>query len=136
MRIIVCLDDGDGMLFNKRRQSSDTVLTDRIIALTKGKRLWMNDYSAKLFEGRADNVVVDANFLNQAQESEYCFVENSDVSRVLENAEQIIIYRWNRKYPSDQKFPIDEALKGKKLIGSENFEGKSHPEMTEEIYSV
>ena len=31
MKIIVCLDNNNGMLFNNRRQSRDSVLIERII---------------------------------------------------------------------------------------------------------
>ena len=133
MIIIVCLDDGNGMLFNKRRQSSDAVLTDRIIKLSAKSRLWVNEYSAKLFE--KDEVSVSEDFLKEAAEGEYCFVENADITEFTEKIEGLIIYRWNRKYPSDFKFPIS-ILEKMKLVSTENFVGKSHPEITEEIYSL
>lgn len=133
MIIIVCLDDGNGMLFNKRRQSSDAVLTDRIIKLCENSRLLVNEYSAKLFEKH--EVSVSKDFLKEAAEGEYCFVENADITEFTEKIERIIIYRWNRKYPSDFKFPIG-FLENMRLVSTENFVGKSHPEITEEIYSL
>lgn len=133
MNIIVCIDDGGGMLFNKRRQSSDEVLTKRVSKLSKNSRLLINEYSAKLFEGM--DILVDNSFLKNAQKGDYCFVENEDITEFLHKTEKIILYRWNRKYPSDFKFPI-EILKDLKLVKSESFVGKSHPEITEEIYEV
>lgn len=49
MKIIVCVDNQNGMMFNHRRQSQDRVLRKRIMELTGGKKLWMNAYSQKQF---------------------------------------------------------------------------------------
>ena len=49
MIIISCVDDDMGMMFNHRRQSQDRVLRERVLEATKGKKLWMNHYSAKQF---------------------------------------------------------------------------------------
>ena len=133
MIIIACLDDGNGMLFNKRRQSSDKVLTDRIIKLCENRRLLVNEYSAKLF-GEAE-ILVSNDFLKIANKGDYCFVENADITEFAEKIERIIIYRWNRKYPSDFKFPIS-ILEKMRLVSTENFVGNSHSEITEEIYSL
>ena len=51
MKIIVCVDNQNGMMFNHRRQSQDRVLRKRILELTGGKKLWMNAYSQKQFTG-------------------------------------------------------------------------------------
>ena len=134
MNIIVCLDDNDGMLFNKRRLSSDSVLTDRIARFATNNHLWMNDYSAKLFEG--SNIIVDELFLQKAEKGDYCFIENVDITNFAEKTESLIIYRWNRRYPSDKKFPISLFLPDRKLISTMEFEGNSHPEITEEIYAL
>ena len=51
MVLIICLDDDNGMMFNHRRQSQDRELRKHLMTLTSGKKLWMNHYSAKQFEG-------------------------------------------------------------------------------------
>lgn len=133
MNIIVCIDDGGGILFNKRRQSSDKALIRRVLEQSVNSRLLMNEYSAKLFEG--ENVLVDNFFLSNAKEGDFCFVENGDVTDYLNKIKKVYLYRWNRKYPSDFKFNMD-IIKDFKLISTENFVGNSHPEITEEIYEV
>ena len=50
MNIIVCLDDKNGMMFNKRRQSQDKLLRSDIKELVKSKILYMNNYSYKLYK--------------------------------------------------------------------------------------
>ncbi len=49
MKMIIFLDDRNGMLFNKRRQSRDQAVTDEICMLCQGKVLWMNDYSYPVY---------------------------------------------------------------------------------------
>ena len=43
MNIIVCLDDKNGLMFNKRRQSQDKILRTNIKELVKNKNLFMNE---------------------------------------------------------------------------------------------
>ncbi|MGM9936829.1 MAG: ribonuclease Z [Candidatus Ornithomonoglobus sp.] len=127
MILIACVDNKNGMMFNKRRQSRDRVLIERIKSITAGKKLWMNSYSAPLF---GDGVCVDEDFQNKAAEGEFCFTENE---KPLEaKAEKIILYKWNRDYPADMYFDID--LSGWRLAASADFKGYSHDRITEEIY--
>lgn len=131
MNIIICLDDKNGIQFNKRRQSRDSVLCDRILSITKGRALWMSQYSAKMF--LSANVNVDTEFLNLVKDGDYCFVENDDFMRYLDKLEKVIVYRWNRVYPSDKKVATD-FLNEKQLTSSIDFKGSSHERITEEIY--
>ena len=48
--------------------------------------------------------------------------------------QRLIVYRWNRLYPSDVQFPL-EYLSGKcKLESSFDFAGNSHERITREVY--
>ncbi len=132
MNIIVCLDDSLGVSFNCRRQSRDSALISRVLELTKENRLFVSEYSAPLFE--KNNVIVDNNFFSNAQNGDYCFVETADVFEVIDKIEKVIIYRWNRKYPSDKKFPLTAVLNNKTLKETTDFVGTSHDKITEEIY--
>ena len=49
MIVMVCVDDKNGMMFNKRRQSQDRVLRQHMLELAGDKKLWMNAYSRKQF---------------------------------------------------------------------------------------
>lgn len=135
MKIIACVDDNMGIMFNHRRQSQDRVLRERVLEITKGKKLWMNHYSAKQFSERtAPQINVDDSFLSEAGNGEYCFVEDCDILPYLPWVESILLYRWNRQYPADQTFPIDLGAGGFQLIHTEEFAGSSHEKITEEIY--
>ena len=133
MKIIVCIDDNKGMLFNKRRQSQDNTLREDIINNLNGSRLLMNEYSSKQFKDtQQDHITVDNNFLSTAAEDYYCFVENLKLSPYQEKISELIIYHWNRNYPADTYFDID--LSQWELITTTEFAGSSHEKITKEIY--
>lgn len=132
MIAVVCLDDGNGMMFNGRRQSRDRVVTERIAALAAGKKLWMNKYTAGLFEGMDVPKQVREDFLSAAKAGDLCVVENKGLTAVLDRLEKLIVFRWNRKYPAD--FWLDVNLGGWKLAEVQEFPGNSHEKISQEIY--
>lgn len=136
MNLIVFIDDNGGMMFNHRRQSRDRVALQRILDMTAGYILWMNKYSAGLFsEYHAPQIQVNAQFLDMAGPGDYCLVENADVTPYLPFIEKIILFHWNRAYPSDMKFPI-KLDSGKWVRQSqEDFVGSSHEKITMEVYT-
>ena len=83
---IVCLEERRGMQFGGRRVSRDRVVTEKICELCEGKTLWMNPASEKLFAEQKESGKVTlqaaADFLEQAGEGEYCFVENTGLQAV------------------------------------------------------
>ncbi len=134
MNLIVCIDDNGGMLFNKRRVSSDRAVCDRIIDLLGDNTLCLNEYSAKQFDDKTANLKISDNFLNEAGDNDYCFVENVDMTDYLSSFNRIIIYNWNRRYPSDFKFPKGIAVTDRICVSCAEFVGNSHEKITEEIY--
>lgn len=131
MNIIFCLDDKNGICFNKRRQSRDKAVCERILEIVGSKTLRMSEDSAKIFENSL--IIAENNFLENAKEGDYCFAENNEFVDFLDKFEKIIIYRWNRTYPSDVKINTD-FLKTKNRVSVTDFEGNSHQKITEEIY--
>ena len=136
MKLVVCLDDGNGILFNKRRQSKDSILRQRLLERSRGSVLWMNAYSAAQFAEMSDSIRVNEDVLSKAGEGEYCFVENLDVAPFADRINQVIVYKWNRKYPADTRFPMELFTSRWKLIESTEFAGSSHERITEEVYSL
>lgn len=126
MKLIVCLDDKNGMMFNKRRQSRDKILIENVLELCKGEKLYTNEYSAKLFPENTVEIIENIEEI----ENGYCFAENFLVNE--ENVEEIIAYKWNRLYPADTYFNID--LDNWKMTETVEFEGSSHEKITREIY--
>ena len=131
MILMACVDDGMGMIFNHRRQSSDSVLRLRMLSVTAGHKFWMNEYTASQFDS-ADSINVSEDPLGSAGEDDFCFVENVDPTAHADKILRIYLYRWNRAYPSDFKFMLD--LSGYQLESSVDFAGNSHEKITEEVY--
>ena len=128
MKLIVCLDDRNGMTFLGRRQSQDALLRKDLLAYVAGSTLSMNAYSAAQFEAGSPICITE-----QPTACGYWFVENLPVEPLLP-LEELVIYRWNRHYPSDKKFPLALALEGLQLAHTAHFPGSSHEKITREVY--
>ena len=131
MHVIICLDDRSGMLFNRRRLSSDRAVCERIVELAEERTLWMNAYSAKLFDDQ--KVTVSDTFLENAEPGDVCFVENVDILPYMDKLGTVTVFSWNRAYPSDTKFPIVLLDNWQKSLVSE-FAGSSHEKISEWRY--
>lgn len=129
MQVIITVETRNGMLFNHRRVSRDQKVSERILAYCKEKKLWMNAYSAKLFENNPQ-ICVSETFLEQ--KDAICFVEDQDVTPYLPEIDTIILFHWNRDYPADLFFTVD--LSEWNRIHQEEFAGKSHDKITMEVY--
>ena len=132
MKIIVCVDDQMGMMFNNRRQSRDRVVREDILLFVPDK-LWVSPYTAKQFaETEQERLLVAEDFLEQAAEGDYCFVEDMDITPYTDKIEDIILYHWNRMYPADTYFtiPLSDFVSEERM----NLTGNSHPDMIREIY--
>ena len=132
MKLIVCLSEDSGMMFNRRRQSRDRVLTADMIAHTQNAALWVSPYSAPLFGEDCPHLHVDAQPASVATSSDYCFVEDTPLPQNANTVDEILIYRWNRHYPSDVFFDLD--MSAFHLCESTEFVGSSHDNITKEIW--
>mgnify|MGYP004728646615 FL=1 len=140
MKLIVCIDEKKGMMFNHRRQSQDRVLRDDIRKECQGSILRMNAYSAGLFEKDADvetmvQIFSSEDFLAQASEDDCCFVEDQDISLWLEQADTVILYQWNRHYPADLYFTAELSEDTWQMERQEDFAGSSHEKITKTVYA-
>lgn len=131
MNIIICVDKNNGMMFNNRRQSQDKIVIEKIIDIITVSRLWVSNYSSKLFCEYA-NVFTSETFDLDAQHGDFCFIEDSNWPS--DNIEDIYIFNWNRDYPADKYFSFDLKLNKFKKIKKEEFKGNSHKKITLEIY--
>ena len=127
--VVVCLDDGMGMMWNSRRQSRDRVLIEELIGSTR-ETIYVHPYSEPLFPG-CDRLVVTDDPLGEC-ESGICFIENLPILPHKDKIRKLIIYKWNRTYPADMHF--DLPLDGARMISKTKFKGSSHDKITKEEY--
>lgn len=132
MKVIVCVDTKNGMMFNNRRQSQDRILRQKIAEMCSDSHLYLNEYSAKMFDGECRLKVSD-NFLSVAGKNDYCFVEDGLID--FEKVDELFIFNWNRKYPADTYFEFDAKAFGFVKTSKEEFAGSSHEKITLEIYT-
>ncbi len=112
MTVVIALDDKNGFSFNHRRQSRDEALTKRLMEM----KVNIEDYSYEIFPK------------SYIGNSDSYFIEK-DLSK-LHTADKLVVFRWNRIYPSDIKADLSEWRK----ISESEFAGKSHDKITEEHY--
>ncbi len=136
MKIVLCLDNEAGLMFNNRRQSRDSAIIKDLISSLGGNALTISEYSRKLFAEYEDatRVIPDDEFteaLAKGDEGVY-FVENTDIAPFTDCITEIIAYKWNRLYPADLYCTVDFS---KFTIKSENeFKGSSHEKITKAVY--
>lgn len=134
MRLIVCVDEKDGLSFGGRRQSRDRSLVERVLELTGGSTLWMDKYTAGLFSDAAERICVHEDCLALAGENDWCFAELQDLAAYAPKVNTLVIYRWNRRYPADRLLPLALLLECPRFASRRDFPGSSHERITEEVY--
>ena len=72
MYIIICLDDNNGLAFNHRRQSQDRIVAEDIRKTVGEKKLWITDYSRKLFQA-VSNLEISENPKGGSERRRICF---------------------------------------------------------------
>ena len=131
--VAVCVDDDGGLLLFGKRQSRDRVLISDFVESNSDKRIYIAPFSRILFDQYPSVTVLDDPF-SVAEAGSAIFVENIRIDERLGSIGTLMVYKWNRKYPSDVKFNVDPIKSGFKLKSSVDFSGSSHEKITREIY--
>ena len=127
MTLYICLDDRNGLQFNRRRQSRDSAVLEDIRSQCAGNLL-IEPFSEKLIRE------AEIPYVLPPETAEDYFAENIPSEEVLENTNKLVIYRWNRHYPSDIRWEPDMASLGFSLKETTEFPGTSHEKITREVY--
>ena len=133
MKVIVCVDDRGGMMFNKRRLSRDKEVLKDILSDLGGAKLCMNKYSSSLFVDKEELILVEEDFLKSSENNEVCFVEDELLMPYIDKIDTLTVYKWNRCYPAD--FYLDLELDKWNKTDVNEFGGNSHEKITKEIYT-
>lgn len=134
MKIIICLDDKNGMLYNKRRQSKDqTIIQDMIETFPF---LIMNSYSYKLFKDYDYSITIQINddLPKIDNDKDFQFIEQNSLSLYENRISEIVVYYWNRKYPADLRCSIDFTSDRWQCIEEKEWVGSSHEKITRKRY--
>lgn len=134
MTVIFFLDDNKGMLFNNRRLSRDEEVLNDIRTYLQGE-LYITGFSEKYLAASGLPYKVIA-ALDNFNNDNYYLIENVSVKEHIDKIDRIIIYWWNRTYPSDMRLDFEPADYGFKSKSIYEFAGKSHEKITREIFEL
>lgn len=132
MKLIVCLDERRGMMFNKRRQSRDRLLIEDMARHVEGSKLYMTAYSAPLFAECAVQIEETEHPFASCGPEDFVFLEAALPPEGRDRITEVVLYHWNRHYPSDVQFDLD--MTPFRLISSAEFAGSSHEKITKEVW--
>ena len=133
MIVFVCVGEQGSILFNRRRVSSDLEIIKDILGYIGCEKLYMREYSTKIFPKDA-RICVSTDCLNTAGNSDAIFWEEPWQEALLQKADKVVVYHFNRLYPADVKLPIDQLRKCLKQESVVEFKGNSHEQITREVY--
>ena len=132
VKLILCLDDRDGMAFGGRRQSRDAaMLADLSKLVREGAVLRATPYSQKLLSEAGIPARISEFPELDAADGDLCWLETRAPLEGV-RIDALILYRWNRHYPADLSF--DVASTGFCPASREELVGKSHPKITKEVW--
>lgn len=123
MTVITALDERNGRSFFGRRTAKDRyVLRD----IEKDHpHIFASKYTAALFQSQDYASPIPSRIPADA----VLFLETEDIP---EEADALIVYRWNTIYPFDKDY--NPSAHGWKLISSQDMAGYSHGKITKERY--
>jgi len=127
MNLYICLDDRNGLQFNKRRQSRDSALLEDIRSQLEGPLL-IHPFSEKLIREAQLPYVLPPETAGDL------FLEEVPSEEILAQTKKLVIYRWNRHYPADLRWEPDLETLGFLLEETRDFPGTSHEKITREVY--
>lgn len=133
MKLVICTDSKNGIMFNGRRQSRDRAVCGDILAMLGKALLYTDYYSFHLFEKYGDDrVVCSDNPAASAGREDFCFAEDLNMTEVADTADMLIVYCWNKTYPADRYFDVNTELFT--LVSETEFKGSSHEKLTKRVY--
>ena len=131
MKLVVCLDENNGIKFFGKRQSQDELQRKNLFELIGNLKLFLTEYSYNLYKDIEFNFeIIDEN--TEIIKNSVFLYEGDFLEKFLPSVDEIIVYFWNRDYPFDETF--DEFLQDCwKEIETFEFKGKSHEKITRKI---
>lgn len=133
MILALCTDKKNGMAFHQRRQSLDRAVRADLLTMAAGGPIWMTPYSARQFIEPDAVLRLSETPLSQTGPGALCFAEFPPLTPALERIERLVLYRWDRIYPADQRLDLDLA-RDFRLVSVQDFAGHAHEIITKEVY--
>ena len=129
MRVIICLDDGLGMIFGGKRQSRDKAVLEDIGK--NGESIVILPFSEKMISQSGINYTLKPS-IDSVDKNDLVFVESIDPAAFADKIDELTVYRWNRRYLSDMRCTLN--MNDFKRVSITEFVGNAHDKITKEVY--
>ena len=134
MKLILCVEENGGMAFHNRRVSKDRVQLENMMEEIKETPFYVSPYSAKMLEEYGFCGYVETTEPDQiAEEDAWYFCEFGEYEVLLPKVTEILLYQWNRRYPSNVAFDM-QLLEDYEKTEETEFQGSSHDKITKIRY--
>ncbi|MFT4445069.1 hypothetical protein [Parvimonas sp. G1967] len=132
MKLVVCLDENNGIRFFHKRQSQDELQRKNLFELIGNSKLFVSEYSYDLYKDFEFNFEIIDEKTKIIENSVFLY-EGDFLEKFLSLVDEIIVYFWNRNYPFDEVFEefLKDCWKEKEVF---EFKGKSHDKITRKIF--
>ena len=134
MKVIICIDERGGVRFHDRRVSQDVAQRRDVIARYGKDGLLMRKETAALYAGETDALHVVDDWEQGLGQDGWWVCEDTAFLRWEEQLEEVILYRWNRRYPSDEVLRLCLSLPLWRCVAVYDLPGKSHARIDVEHY--
>ena len=114
-------------------ESRDAAVIKDVESLVGDGIVFISNFSEKLFEDSSESVISVSDPLESAKD-DFAFVEDMALLPYAEKIDELVIYRWNRRYPFDFKLDIDPEKEGMTLAQTVDIVGNSHAKITRETW--
>lgn len=132
LHIAFVIDQRNGLMFNNRRVSMDSVLREEVLGLARAASgcVRVRPYSLTQF-GKEELVQASDAPWCDAKDGDVVFVEDVDPA-TISGVSKVTLFHWNRRYPFDLVSTFDFA--DFELVQTKEFAGTSHERITEETW--
>ncbi len=140
MKLILCLDEKNGISFNNRRQSRDCCIISDICKMLTDTGdgnfdppfLYISPSSKVLFEDSEIILKICDDPVKDCPRDGTCFLECPVSEDQIPLIHQLVIYRWQCSYPADKYFSFPEE--GFEMAYDKTIQGYSHETIIKEVY--
>lgn len=125
--VAICIDKRNGRMFYGKRTSTDEEVRHRLLSMPD--KLYVDEYTAKQFTDNDNKEKLVITEHPESIDDGMAFLEKQDIPG---DADRIIIFRWDKRYPADKFF--DFRFDGWRKIKKDEFPGHAHEKVEMEIW--
>ncbi len=135
MKVILCIDEKGGVRFHGRRLSQDRIQRADVLRRFGREQLFMKEETAALYaDAEMERIHRVIKWEPTIGKDGWWVCEDLEFMKWKEQLQELVLYRWNRKYPSDEQLSLTLTLPLWSCQACDTFAGSSHPLIHVEHY--